>query len=483
MEPPEKRRSRLALAGILAASFGLRAALVLKGGQFYFPDEIRYQTSREAAKALWAGDLGLFLRTLNSADHLLFKAIGTLPASLEIALGENPLIPALFFGLFSVAAIWLVWAIARRCGENERAALFAAGLMALSATIFYYSRHLLPYDLAMAFGLGSLYVGLRKEERWRDSVFCGLLATATFLSYNGYWLLAGFALTAHVLKAPSAIGKMVRRAATAAAAFLFPLALIFAIDYAVQGGLLQQFRAFSGTVTQGSFAEGWSLPLAYLWHAEHGLALLWLAAIVWGIARLAAGERRPALVVGLFGVAFVYLVLAVFSVGLEKFVVYGRLARQLTPFCCLLAALLLERLWSGSRRGRIAAKVVLALAAVQAAANFWQPFGMFFPGRFHQLAAAVQPPGPGKVQVLNAQYIWPYPEPAPPGGQVLLAKPHPCEFLPFQYEGYDPDQRQKLRQTDIAMKVYWTPTTEVSVFADGFESGNTSAWSLAPGGN
>lgn len=480
---PQAKSCRRGLVAILAASFALRAILIWKGCQFFFPDEIRYWQSRVAAKALWAGDFGEAWRALYSADHPLFKVIGVLPASLEIASGMNPVIPALFFALFSVASLWLTWLIVRRVGENERTAFFAVLLLALCSTFFYYSRYLLPYDLAMAGGLLAVYAGLRRPASLGDSVVCGLLAAATFLVYSGYWLLAAFALLAHSLRPPLSFGTLVKRGLAAGASFVFPLAAILAADHALGGNLLQQFVALSGSVNQGSFAEGWSLPLEYLWHAEHGLTAFFVAGILYAAAALAGGRQRQAAILGLAGILFVYGSLVVCSVVLEKFAVVGRQARQLVPFCAIVAALLLERIWASSRRGRIAAIALLALAAAQAGFNFRGHFVQIDMNDFRRLAYAVpRPEGPGQVTILNDEYFWPAPATAPAGSRVIFSIPHPLELLPLQYEGFSPDQRKLMRTTDISVRVVFTPLP-IDVFSDGFESGDAAAWSRKQGGS
>ena len=65
-----------------------------------------------------------------------------------------------------------------------------SGLLGLCSTFLYYSRHILPYDTAMAFGLLALFAGLRTPLRAVDSVACGFLAASAFLTYNGCWTLA-----------------------------------------------------------------------------------------------------------------------------------------------------------------------------------------------------------------------------------------------------------------------------------------------------
>src|SRR5262245_64135779 len=126
----------------------------------------------------------------------------------------------------------------------------------------------------MAFGLGALAFAVRAEARISDSVLCGLLSAATLLTYNGYFLLAAAALVIHALWASSWPDAM-RRVAGSVVAFALPFAAIAAAEAIGGGDFFRGWVAFSSTVTQGSFAEGWRLPFAYLWNAEHFLTALW----------------------------------------------------------------------------------------------------------------------------------------------------------------------------------------------------------------
>lgn len=447
--------SARALLGILSFCFLLRIVLILSGGQGYWPDENRYQRSRWAAKALMAGDVRETVQVLNRADHFLFKVIGVVPALLEPIVGASLKWPALFFSLFSVANIWLAWAIVRRLGESEWAALCAAGLLGLSSTFLYYSRHLVPYDTAMAFALLSLLVGLRRPLRIRDSVLCGLLASAAFLTYYGYWLFAGFALVAHVLRPqPSGPPRWIR-ALVSGLSLVLPCAAVVVAGAAAGGDLPQQVIEFAHNVSQGSYAEGWNLPFFFLWHAEHLFLLLWAAGVVYGIREVARGNRREAVILCLGGIVFVYGGLVLFSSVLGKMVVYGRLVRQLVPFFCVLSAPLLNEVRLFSRRGRILVVVALVLAICQAAANFYRPFTQVFPPEFRRLVArAVAESGPGKYETLFVHHIYPRPGVPPRDeGEVILWRRHPLEYLPYQYEGYGPDQRRAFRTEDIRMRL------------------------------
>src|SRR5262249_30226358 len=145
-------------------------------------------------------------------------------------------------------------------------------------------------------------------------------------------------------------------------------------------------------------------------------------------------------------------------VVLSKFVVYGRLTRQVVPFLCLVAAAAVSRLWhSPAARARFAAVVIVGALVIQAAVNFWQPLVQSFPADFiarnrpyDTVAARYQ-----RFIWVNAEHLYPRPEALtlPPHYVTLAAARHPLEFLPYQYEGFTPEGRAVLRSTDIRMQL------------------------------
>ena len=456
-QPAERLYGRLLLV-ILAASLALRVVLVMKGGQGYWPDESRYERSRAAVDALARADWPAAGRPLGRSDHLMFVVLGMVPAAVEHVTRRSDKIPALFFAVFSVASLLLVAALMRRLGEGRRAALLAAVLLALSATQFYYARHLLPYDAALALGLAAIVAGSGAPESLFRSVLCGLLSAATVLTYNGFWLLAGFALAAHGLQSPRRLPGVVRRSAAAGGSFVLALGLLIGGNAAAGGDLGRQFVSFSRAVSQGDFREGWRLPFAYLWHAEHLVALLWGAGFVWGAAQLVRGRAKESIRFGIAGLFSIYGGLVLTSTVLHAMVVYGRLARQLVPFACIVTAAMLDRLWSRSGTPRRLAIGVLAAAVVQAAFNFEPPLAQTFPAEFRKMAAAVPVPPGRETRLLFVEHLYGFlPAVAPGFDTVLLARPHPLQFLPYQYEGYTPDERTALRSSDIRMRLLLGP--------------------------
>jgi len=445
---------RRAMLALLLASAALRIALVWSGGQFYWPDEHRYVEARNIVAEVLGGQYGAALARLDTAEHLFFRIIALVPAAIESLAGDDPRIPGILFCVFPVINIGLLFLVAGRMGASERESTIAALLLALSNAFFYYARHLLPYDAAMTFALAAMYFGLGREGRIRSSAACGALAACAFLTYAGYWTMGASAVLLHVVDAAN-VREGVRRAAWATLAGAATLGAVLAINAMAGGQLLAHFLAFAGTIDQGAFDEGWRLTFEYLWHAEHAGLLAWIAAAVYWVARLPRALESRRVKLALAGLLFIYACLAISSTVLHAFVVYGRLARQLVPFFCLLSAAALETMLAGPPGTRRFVRPILVLLAAQAAVNFWMAWRVTFPADFLREADAARLNEVPGARVVNTRHLWPLPEPfeLPRGYAVLKEAPHPLQFLPYQYEGYDPAQRQALRTMDIRMLV------------------------------
>jgi hypothetical protein len=445
---------RLVLPAILLASLVIRLVLIGSGGQFYWPDEGRYQDVRDdvaaAAMRSWT------MKSIDDPAHLLFKVLGAIPAAVELLRGEDSRIPATFFALFSVLNIWLLVTIARRLQAGVTASLVAGTIFALSSSMFYFSRHLLPYDVAMTFGLIAVLAGSAHQPTWRASIACGVWAACAFLAYAGYWTLGGASCLLHVCLAEN-WRDAARRAMLAGFGLASTLGAASLLYGAVAASPFQKLVAFAGTITQGRYDEGWRLPLEYLWHTEHLLLVLWLVSLAWCLITWRWSWEARSIRAGLVGVAFVYVTLAMCSVVFNLFVVYGRLARQLVPFLCLLTATVLVRAWktrpAAQRTGL--AVVASAFLAVQAMVNFSQPLRQPFPREFvRRVEALAATAGASETTTQYAHHIYPVPEPftMARGATVLALAPHPLQFLPYQYEGFSRAERHQLRSTDIRMR-------------------------------
>ena len=150
-----------------------------------------------------------------------------------------------------------------------------------------------------------------------------------------------------------------------------------------------------------------------------------------------------------------------FSVVTKKFVVYGRLSRQLVPFFCLSGAYCLHHMRMANAWGKKIVVVLCISMVFQAAMNYSRPLQQSFPQEFSRKAEEKEQllsNFEGRFRTLYNRYIYPLPEKIElPPHEVLLQALHPLQFLPYQYEGYSPEQRGVLRTTDIHMRLIYIP--------------------------
>lgn len=448
------------LAAVLIVSFLLRWGLAFQGGQFFNPDEYRYLYCREVARDIQKGDYAAALTELTrEAAHQGFKFLGVIPAMVELKRGENSVIPALFFGLFSLINIALIWLLALRLGGDKTEALLASFLAAASSTLFYYSSHLFPYDPAMTFGLLALYIGLRRESGIWTSMLTGVFGFLAFFIYNGYWALVGFIFIVHILFAFGSYTRLFSRTVFAGLGFFATLLLLVRINGQFGNDLMQGYGQFSDTITNGNFSEGAILPFEYLWTAEHFLLIVWLLLISYAIVMISRSDSQR-VIIWVGGALFIYACFVISSMVLHKFVVYGRLVREMVPFLVLASAYGFRMIEGSKRWGRLITVVILAVVILQAGLNFRRPFLIIYPLNFANQARKVypyfKPPknmtyyytsnvidvGPYKAYYIK--YIFLLPDEIPPvDGKILMSAEHPLSsFPPFRYEdGYAPQER------------------------------------------
>ena len=466
-----KSRPAWTVLSILLVSLVLRWILILRGGQYYIADETRYEVSRDAARLLAQGQLGEALRQFTiSPEHLAFKVIGIIPALLEQLVGPSLVLPAMFFSLFSILNLYLIYLLSQRGQVSINEPLYALFFASSSLSLLYYSRHLFPYDLAMSFGLFALYLATTQPQTTKTSLACGGLSFLCFIAYNGYWALAGFAMLVNVLLEERAVARILKRAIWTAAGFVAPFVLLIIVLLATGTNMISALRLFATSITQGTFEEGWRLPFEYFWHTEHlTILVIGLLSVVSAIHFFRTKHRYAG--VWISGIVFIYLCLFIPSVLLHSFVVYARLTRQLLPFLILLSA---HGLALFEERKQVSHSLIIVLLAgvfIQAAWNFKASYQLFYPRQFSETlqsqfrgfefstkrlayGAPTLCQSNGYV-IENTKYFLSAPESTPPvKGELLRDVPHPVNFLPYQYEGYTPQQRQEFRERQLKMRFY-----------------------------
>ncbi len=446
---------------------GLRIWLALGGGQAFWPDEARYGVARNAAYEVahrhWRPALEMLL---GGADHVLFRWVG-LPAALaEYYIGSyHPALAACYFGLFSVGAIWMVWAVARRAGASEPEAMWAAVFAAASNSLFFYTRHYLPYDVSLFAMLGGLWLAIGPWSP-RRSFLAGTCVSLGFLTYNGYWLLGACVLTLHAVLGDGGRRRLVARSSLAFLGLILPIGLFVAMGVLVAGNTLLSYRTFAQTVKQGDFHIGYRVIVEYLWSAENLLLVVLLAAFLYGLSASSTGEgARARMRWWAASVVFVYLGLVIFSDAVPVFMVYGRLSRAIVPFLCLGAGAGVARFLASRGASRRAwARVLVVLVACLAARNFAAPLSQVFPDRFLKIfahKASEIPQGEYNFyRVLFTGSLWGRSlenADKEPGLKELLRLRNPLQYKPYQFEGYSDKQRSALNSADVAMRVLEVP--------------------------
>ena len=453
------------LVGLLVASFALRVALDIRGGQNFWPDESRYGSAVEAA-----GDIGhsrwghAFAELFGHADHIFFRPAAFPAAMAEYGLGGQHLIlDSCYFSLFSVGAIFLVWAIARRAGASETEALWSAFLAATANCLFFYSRHFLPYDIALFVLLGALWLAIGPNSVWR-SLGVGCVVGLGILVYNGYWLLGAAVIALQTSFRDGGRQRILARLAASGFGAGLTIACGIGIGAAVSSELLISLRGFAASVRQGDFYVGYKVIPEYLWYSERGMLIVWLSAMAYAAAtafRTPKSGRPPW---WLWGLAFVTGGLIFFSDIVPRFMVYGRLTRQMVPFICLGAGAGIAQFLEARRNLKAPlGGMLFALVVYLAAWNFSAPLRLVFPDDFLRMARQEIPKqagaGYGFYQILYAETLWgkPIGRDIPPHAD-LLRSPNPMQFRPYQFEGYSAAQRQELNHSDISMRVIRFPS-------------------------
>ena len=235
--------------------------------------------------------------------------------------------------------------------------------------------------------------------------------------------------------------------------------------------LVGGMQRLAGTVTDGYAPEGFRVTWEYLWHAEHAVLLVWLAAVVF-IALVGTWQStgRTMALEWIGAAAFVYLGLSLTSAVMHVFVVMGRQSRQVVPFLCLATAAVVAEVIDRWRWRAGVTSIVVALFVVQVGPNLATPLRQRFPRdviseittKYGTVDHGLSIEGPplnnahaeSRWLLLNAQHLYhPRGVAVVPKGIELMRFAHPLEFLPYQYEGFEPMERDVLRHLDISMRL------------------------------
>ncbi len=479
-------RAPQALSILMLAAYLLRLLLIVNGGQFYFPDESRYQRrSVSAVDSLFQADFRSAIDKVLAYDrHHGFTAVGLVPAIVHRAIfylspprgftwttywigrDNDYRVSALIFAIPSVLSIGMIYLLARRAGAGETEALIAAFLLAASNTFFIFSKHFLPYDSSLLIGLAALWLAISSQQAsTKHAIAVGIAAFLCLWVYFGHiTFVLMIALVYCGFLASNWRDSATRASGMAFGALLIATPLFLYNNYVLGIDVVSEAVAFSSSAIQGEYAEGIVFPFHYIGHVEAGVALIWILCLLaagWALrSQWNSGSGQRA-VLWLACLISLYLLLCLFSSVLQLSVVYGRIARAMAPFIILLSAygitpLLLDR-------GRYVVLAFLAIVCIFALANFApairQEYFIEIAKRAEQkygelsyetiLSHPASPIGVYgeenpllRYKLLNAGYYYPITEPLDlPQGEVLMQVAHPFNHRPWQYEGMTAEMR------------------------------------------
>ncbi len=373
---------------LVAVTIVYRLSLLNRGATA-FVDETFYFTSVMALQSMAAGDVHGAIADISMARgrngaallQMPVAALQAIPAHFGVPASNlrSLLIPTACNVLVSLLSLYFMFRIGVILCGNDAAALAAAAVYALLVNSNLYLRHLLPYDWALAVGLGALWLSLTRPRTAALAVWTGLLTGVVLTIYTGYYSLCGALGVAMLWQAwasserRDALHFAVLFAASSAAVVV-AMEVLFRI-----GGLsyIASLWAVHRDIVFTSYDDGWTFLGEYLLDVERlsGVVLIGGAAVyVWRAAnRIRRGALRPIdRVILPMLVAWAYQ--AASSTYLNAIPLFGRLIHPWMPFLAWmladsLAAIALVRV----RTAACAAVIVAALGSWIFAAREYVP--------------------------------------------------------------------------------------------------------------
>ncbi|GAB2863213.1 hypothetical protein GCM10027044_24690 [Hymenobacter ruber] len=486
-----------------------RLSLIGKG-TMAFVDESRYVNAMLGLRALSEGHGQEFLRYINSMGARpgdgIWRAIpGLGQAILLLVFDLNPnappslQVPQAFNVLIVSLNALLLYHIYRRFFSVGMALLGLALYSSLVNTNLYL-RHLLPYDHSLFFFFLALTVLLRPKTTTslKLQAVVGLLAGLSYAIYPGYFmapmLLLAVTLLVELDTTRSSLLAALKPAAAQLAGLLMVLLAFEALARLGHTSYWASSRYIATTVTQGSFAEGFSFIGSNFWQVEGwlGVSLLLLFGIGLGFSwrtGLMAGSGTEQMLVRLLTVSFLmWLGYALVVQMGHKLVFYGRTLHFFVPFI-IMGALVAVRAFSRARGARswlylglgggalahfgifltgylpvdypcdVAYRAgiydypQIAASQVSVCDEHLMAYRLFGPRLRRQLA---QKPPTSTVQLLNFAYLYPvscYQPAHLRPGKVVADVPYFMKYPAYQFEGHSARERAILQNHEVDFQI------------------------------
>ena len=480
---------------IFFVSVFLRFFLCTNGGQFFYVDEARFMNGHYLLAHISDGDwASAFKRITTTYAHTFFIFISAIlegfrylfvlafidssaPAFLLADSRISIEVAAYLLSFASAINIILLYLVVKGSGGTNLQGVIATVMLAASTTNFYFSRHLLPYDISISFALIALIFALKKRNDNLNIILCGLFCGFTTLTYNGYWTLSALAWLILVYKSKGHLIEKIRCGVISLSAGIIPIMLLYFVSLKYEGNFLsgmQQWLTATAKNQYGDFGIGWKVLVSYLWDSEGVVSILYFLSIFTAI-NFFIKKRRLELNnkdIGFFSILFLIITLIFLSDILNNSVLYGRTIKQTIPFFCLAISYPIACL-TENFKSRILISSSILIFGIQVIYNFKTCLDIEFPNNFilkssshkeeFSQFAEISGPNISKLEssssnhyhaIINAQSLIP-----PftgykniPIKKIYFESDHPYNFKPYQYIHYRIEERTMLKDIDLKMK-------------------------------
>lgn len=498
-----------------------RISFIFKGSRSFI-DESRYSFSLRALDSLQKKDIAGFFYYLSSTSGRPGSAvINLIPAVIQGVLyftfGINPdtpdsyLVPLLFNCLVLAGSMYLLYKIALLMFGNQEIALAVVVIYSCLTNTNVYVNHLLPYDIGILISLLIIFRILSVASKnlivTKFQAFeIGALAMLLFAEYPGYYLMlptAGLMLvnwrqlfshfSKYFLLALAYVGGVF-----AVFCFFEGMARLGGVSY------VERSSTLSETITQGSFEEGFSFIVKYLYQVEGFIGIILIISTIFAVASVAVFISKHSLgeVLKEIGSEPKYILLICVISGFlfhaflgyffHKAVFYGRLIHPYILYIVLFCVgSTVVKFLSFYRNTGVLVSLAALLSFVLFSIRFIEldyPRDLLYKYKIDTTSPAVygkdemavkyplyhyQSPMvfrkgqkyaaySGHVILVNCSLIFPWgnfsfvPYTAPSGSHLLYEGKHFAAFPAYTFEGLDIPDRNFVSQHDFKIKLYTT---------------------------
>ena len=242
---------------IFFISVSLRYFLCTSGGQFFYVDEARFMNGHYLLAHISDGDWTSAIKRITTTyAHTFFIFISAIlegfrylfvlafidSSAPAFLLADSRIaieVAAYLLSFASSTNIILLYLVVKSSGGTNLQGVIASVMLAASTTNFYFSRHLLPYDISISFALIALIFALKKRNYSLNNVLCGLFCGLTTLTYNGYWTLSALVWLILLYKSKGHLVEKIKCGVISLSTGILPIILLYFISLNYEGNFLE----------------------------------------------------------------------------------------------------------------------------------------------------------------------------------------------------------------------------------------------------